>query len=259
MIICNLLSHKPIRMQSIFHRYIVFITALFFLTGLPAQSIRDFVGEWSGTESLSSQVEIFDDKDILINIAEGGNRKGFLIYESNSTVIYNEDLSWAYHYSSYDKEDVQLLFFRRFITPIGVLGSQELRYSIDEWTGDYIVLNHVSDNGDLTHKIILNRSALNVDQLKPDLFSLKPNYPNPFNPATTITVESEFESIGNLSIFNLQGHWVKTLHSGSFYPGQSTYRWYGTDHMGDPVSSGTYFYRLRINGRDISRKMVLFK
>ena len=95
--------------------------------------------------------------------------------------------------------------------------------------------------------------------MKPELFLLKPNYPNPFNPATTITVESEYESIGNLSIFNLQGHWVKTLHSGSFYPGQSTYRWYGIDHMGDPVSSGTYFYRLRINGRDISRKMVLFK
>ena len=88
-------------MQSIFYRYIVFIATLSFLMGLPAQSIRDFVGEWTGTESLSSQVEIFDDKDILINIAEGGNRKGFLIYESKQRIEYC--LIYYYNPQGYEK------------------------------------------------------------------------------------------------------------------------------------------------------------
>ncbi|SUZ56053.1 uncharacterized protein METZ01_LOCUS8907 [marine metagenome] len=246
-------------MQSIFHRYLAFIAALSLMTALSGQSIMEFIGEWTGTESLFSQVETYDSKDILVNIADGGDREGFLIYESSSTVIYNEELSWAYHYFSYDKDEIQVLFLRRFITPIGVLGSQELRYSILEWTGNSMVLNHVSHDGDLTHKMTLNRAALDVDHMQPGLLSLKANYPNPFNPVTTITVESENESFGDLSIFNLQGQWVRTLYSGSFHPGQSTYRWHGIDHRGNPVSSGTYLYRLRVNGRVISRKMVLFK
>ena len=77
-------------MQSIFHRYLVFIAVLSLMTALPGQSIMEFVGEWTGTESLFSQVETYDSKDILVNIADGGNREGFLIYESSSTVIYNE-------------------------------------------------------------------------------------------------------------------------------------------------------------------------
>ncbi|HJM95722.1 MAG TPA: T9SS type A sorting domain-containing protein, partial [Candidatus Marinimicrobia bacterium] len=180
-------------------------------------------------------------------------------YESSSAVLYNEELSWAYHYFSYVKDEIQVLFLRRFITPMGILGSQELRYSILEWTGNSMVLNHVSHDGDLTHKMTLIRAALDVDHMQPGLLSLKANYPNPFNPVTTITVESENESFGDLSIFNLQGQWVRTLYSGSFHPGQSTYRWHGIDHRGNPVSSGTYLYRLRVNGRVISRKMVLFK
>ena len=121
-------------MQSIFHRYLAFIVALSLMTALSGQSIMEFIGEWTGTESLFSQVETYDSKDILVNIADGGDREGFLIYESSSAVIYNEELSWAYHYFSYVKDEIQVLFLRRFITPMGILGSQELRYSILEWT-----------------------------------------------------------------------------------------------------------------------------
>ena len=70
-------------MQSIFHRYLAFITALSLMAVLPGQSIMEFIGEWTGTESLFSQVETYDSKDILVNIADGGDRGGFLIYESS--------------------------------------------------------------------------------------------------------------------------------------------------------------------------------
>ncbi|MBH09938.1 MAG: hypothetical protein CMG74_06190 [Candidatus Marinimicrobia bacterium] len=246
-------------MNLIYHKYVILISSLLFLSGLTAQTIRDLVGEWTGKESLSSQVEIFDDKDIFINIDEGGDRKGFLIYKSSSSVMYNENLSWAHHYCSYDKEDAQVLFLRRYNTPIGVLGNQEMRYNVVEWTGNSMVLNHISQDGHLTHKIILGRSALGIDNDQPDSFLLKQNYPNPFNPNTEIAVDSETGSIGDLSIYNLKGELVKTIFAGTFRSGRSVYHWNGKDWRGNLVSSGTYIYRLRLNGREVSRKMVLFK
>ena len=47
------------------------------MTALSDQSIMEFIGEWTGTESLFSQVETYDSKDILVNIADGGDRKDF--------------------------------------------------------------------------------------------------------------------------------------------------------------------------------------
>ena len=246
--------------QPIMNRYATLLFSLILLPVLPAQSIIDFVGEWSGTESLMSQVEQYEDKDILVNISEGGNRKGFLIYESSSNVVYNKDLSWSYHYFDFSKENGQVSFLKRYITPIGVLGSQELIYSIQKLTDNLLTISHVSNDGTLAHKMILNREVLGIDNhIQPGLISLKPNYPNPFNPVTTITVDIKNESFGDLSIFNTQGQLVNTLYSGSFHSGQSTYRWYGIDNSGNPVNSGAYFYRLRVSDKVISRKMVLIK
>ena len=64
-------------MRSIFLRYLAFIATLSLVTALPGQSIMEFIGEWTGTESLFSQVETYDSKDILVNISDGGNREGF--------------------------------------------------------------------------------------------------------------------------------------------------------------------------------------
>ena len=74
--------------------------------------------------------EDYENKNITVDIFEGGDREGYLVYTSSSSIIYNQDISWAYHYVTYDKVTGTLLFLRRFVTPIGLIGSQELRYSI---------------------------------------------------------------------------------------------------------------------------------
>lgn len=96
------------------------------------------------------------------------------------------------------------------------------------------------------------------------------NYPNPFNPSTTISFELNTENIEDIEliIYNLKGQKVRDISSSLCHPepvegrGENKYSisWNGTDQTNQPVSSGIYFYRLRIDGKDIkSRKMILLK
>ncbi|MDA3812754.1 MAG: right-handed parallel beta-helix repeat-containing protein [Candidatus Cloacimonetes bacterium] len=95
------------------------------------------------------------------------------------------------------------------------------------------------------------------------------NYPNPFNPTTTISFSvTQTSSFVTLEIYNLKGQRVKTFSPSLCHPelvegrGQNIYNvvWNGTDQNNQPVSSGVYFYKLVSNGKDIaSKKMLLLK
>ncbi|MCP4145982.1 MAG: T9SS type A sorting domain-containing protein [bacterium] len=88
---------------------------------------------------------------------------------------------------------------------------------------------------------------------------LKPNYPNPFNPRTTIAYElSESQSV-MLSIYGLDGRLVRQLESGIRGEGTHEVVWDGLDNHGVAASSGTYFYRLLTNKVDVKRSMILVR
>ena len=76
-------------------------------------------------------------------------------------------------------------------------------------------------------------------------FHCSQNFPNPFNPSTTISVEIDNEVVGSLVIYNITGQVVKVIHQGTFSSGISHFHLKGNDVMGKPVSGGTYFYRLK--------------
>jgi hypothetical protein len=88
---------------------------------------------------------------------------------------------------------------------------------------------------------------------------LSQNYPNPFNPGTRIGYYVDRESDVSLRIYDVTGRHVRTLTESRQSPGEYTELWDGTDEQGDPVASGTYFYRLRIGKTTLTRKMVLLK
>ena len=79
-------------------------------TSLTAQGIGDYIGSWEGTETLESPTYSYDNRNIAINIMEGGNRVGFLIFNSSSDFLFNEDLDWAYHYFGFDKDNNEIIF-----------------------------------------------------------------------------------------------------------------------------------------------------
>jgi len=88
---------------------------------------------------------------------------------------------------------------------------------------------------------------------------LKPNFPNPFNPSTTIGFNMPVAGNANLSVYNVKGQLVKTLVNGNVTIGDHKVVWNGTDNSGQSVSSGVYFYRLTTSGNTETRKMMLMK
>ncbi len=89
--------------------------------------------------------------------------------------------------------------------------------------------------------------------------TMEQNHPNPFNPSTTIHFELKSTSLVNLSVYDATGAFVVALANANFSGGPHDVRWNGTDAGGRRVASGLYFYRLRANGIELSRKMLLLK
>mgnify|MGYP000402312484 CR=1 FL=1 len=71
-----------------------------------------------------------------------------------------------------------------------------------------------------------------------------PNYPNPFNPGTMITVELARESPLRVEIYDMLGRHIRTLADGVHSAGAHLYEWNGTDEHGSLVQTGIYFARM---------------
>ena len=93
---------------------------------------------------------------------------------------------------------------------------------------------------------------------------LFPNYPNPFNPETTIRFTAENTENLEIIIYNIKGQKVKTLEcinrvnaktTRSFY----SITWNGKDENNIPVASGVYFYKLKVGEYSKTNKMLLLR
>ncbi|KPL13870.1 MAG: hypothetical protein AMS26_12785 [Bacteroides sp. SM23_62] len=101
---------------------------------------------------------------------------------------------------------------------------------------------------------------IHLSTIIPKEYALGKNFPNPFNPTTTIPVIVPEKSNITLSVYNLLGQQVKNLFSGSVTAGKHYFTWNGTDEGGNKLSSGVYLYCLNIAGGDqIVGKMVMVK
>jgi len=83
---------------------------------------------------------------------------------------------------------------------------------------------------------------------------LEQNYPNPFNPSTVIGFGLPTASQVNLQVFNILGQSVVTLVDRPMDAG-----WHEVEFDGGELPSGIYFYRLRHENGNLTRKMILVK
>jgi hypothetical protein len=90
-------------------------------------------------------------------------------------------------------------------------------------------------------------------------FTLKQNFPNPFNPVTTITFSVPARGRAVLSVYNVKGELVQTLIDDVVSAGEVSVTWDATDMHGRQISSGVYFYRLMVGDVQMSRKMILLR
>ncbi len=93
----------------------------------------------------------------------------------------------------------------------------------------------------------------------PENFELCQNYPNPFNASTRIQFHLSTPCHASLSIFNLSGQMVKILIDEKLSAGLHSFDWNGQDEWGNAVASGTYFYQLKTDKFQATRKMVLLR
>jgi hypothetical protein len=86
------------------------------------------------------------------------------------------------------------------------------------------------------------------------------NTPNPFNPSTTVRYEIARESNVRVDVFDARGGHVRTLVDERQQAGAYAVEWNATDHLGQSLASGVYFYRLAVDGHVVdTRKMALLK
>ncbi len=90
-------------------------------------------------------------------------------------------------------------------------------------------------------------------------FYLSRNYPNPFNPSTTIRYEIANDGQISLIVYDVMGRKVKTLTNGYASAGQYSVVWDGRDDSGMQVSSGVYFYVIKTPANIAIRKMNLIR
>jgi hypothetical protein len=93
----------------------------------------------------------------------------------------------------------------------------------------------------------------------PSTYELSENYPNPFNPSTTIQYGVPRDGAVAIDIYNVMGQKIRTLVDDYRAAGRYVATWDGRDDRGYVVGSGVYFYRLTSGNTGIVKKMLLLK
>ncbi|MDC1037911.1 FlgD immunoglobulin-like domain containing protein [Candidatus Marinimicrobia bacterium] len=103
---------------------------------------------------------------------------------------------------------------------------------------------------------ILSLNDYNVGSGK---ISIHPNFPNPFNPITTLHYDLPKDAMIRLAVYDITGREIKTLVHSKQTAGAKSIQWNGTNNAGELVSAGLYLYTIESGKYHKTRKMVLLK
>ena len=128
------------------------------------------------------------------------------------------------------------------------------------YAGYLIITSDDPDNPSINVSLMGSSTEVsNEDGVNPVITELMGNYPNPFNPTTTIRFSLKERGPVNINIYNILGQRVKTLVSGDLESGQHSYTWDGVDANGRNVASGVYFYKMQAGKYSSTKKMIMMK
>ncbi len=123
--------------------------------------------------------------------------------------------------------------------------------------GDSLV---TSANGSFSLTIDASAVAMEDElSILPQEFRLYPNFPNPFNPSTTIGYDLPKTTQVVVAVHDVAGRKVRSLVNQEQHSGHKAVVWDATDDSGRSVSSGVYIYRVATSTGTVSRKMVLLR
>ena len=137
-----------------------------------------------------------------------------------------------------------------YVPPVGFSGEDSL---------DYVISDDNGHQATATVFITITPVSGVSDHAIPVSFGLHQNFPNPFNPVTTISYALPEKSHVTLRIFSVMGSEICTLVSEDKSAGQYEAAWNAQDRFGQTVSSGIYFYQLKAGDYTQIRKMLLVR
>lgn len=138
-------------------------------------------------------------------------------------------------------------------------------YSVNEPVGITQKLINVAGHG-VTENVDIYLSSITFTdtESEPDVnvpkdFALLPNYPNPFNPTTTLEYQVPKASHVTIKVYNLLGEEISTLIDEEIQPGNHQLTWDAKNVTAQNLSSGIYICRMQTDGFVESRKMTLIR
>lgn len=183
--------------------------------------------------------------------------------------------SYAYYAKNTEDNVVEIAVPREFINAgtdvrpwLYVVGDQiweneeYVPNPIIEGFDEYYSIDYNFRNGSSVHRLG-DISVVSVENeegnTSVDGFGLVANYPNPFNPSTTIEFTLSERSMIKIEVFDVLGRRVSTLVNQELNAGQQRVVWNGTSDSGIQMVSGAYIFRISSEKNTISRKMMLLK
>jgi len=147
---------------------------------------------------------------------------------------------------------------------VGEGNTYTLHYTVPNppqvFSSEIIITSNDEATPAVTIPVHVNTGSPNQDEgLIPLATALEGNYPNPFNPETTIAFAVKESANVRLAIYNVKGQLVRTLVDAKLPAGRHHAVWNGKDDAGRSVSSGIYLYRMESAGYSQTLKMMLMK
>jgi len=169
--------------------------------------------------------------------------------------------TWRKDWSSYNPGKLDYIFYSDFVIDTGksfivntlAMDDSTLSHHGLQWDDTQEASDHLPVVFDIKEIIATGQSFGNETNI-PDTFVLLNNYPNPFNPVTTISLNVSDPIFGKVEILDINGKWIETLFHGQFEKGLMEMVWDGTIN-----ASGIYFVKVQIGDRVQTRKMILLK
>jgi beta-glucosidase len=234
-------------------------------------------------------VDLALNKPVMVSSVEASGLEGKYAVDGNLSTRWSSQFSDP-QYIIIDLQSIQ--DFNEVILHWETAYAKEYEVQVSNDDVNWSTLSHVTDGNGGTEKINVDASARyvriygiqratqwgyslyeieiyndksvssieskKIDTLPSEL-TLENNYPNPFNPSTTINYELAKSGFVKLEIYNSIGQLVKILENKFHNPGSYSIVWNGKDDKGNTMPSGIYFYRISSVGTTLIKKMILLK
>jgi len=187
-----------------------------------------------------------------------------------SGFAFNQPVSYQYSFNRVDSADSRYQFLTKIWAKQKIENLLIRYYALNPNSPEAIALKNQIIALSIAYGVISPFTSFGsitglpeseINSLTSETYTLAGNYPNPFNPSTTIRliVNKNIVKIGSIKIYNVVGQLVKVLEVRINGKGLYEIKWDGSLLNGGQAPSGVYFYVIELDDTRLSSKMVLLK